>query len=93
MVVQHALVAVLSLSLLGPATEASGQTSSDERGQTGFSRLGGTGQLGAAFNHPGLQNTLSMAWSKPLGDSTNPLLAGAAVTAGKGEPKRSGPAR
>jgi len=82
-VVRHALVAaVISLSLLGPATEASGQPKSDADGHPAFSRVGFTGQLGASFNNPGLQNTLSTAWSKPLSSSSNPLLTGAAVSLG-----------
>lgn len=83
MVVQHALAAaVLALSLLGPATNASGQPKPDADGSPAFSRLGVTGQLGASFNNPGLQNTLSTAWSKPLSSSSNPLLTGAAVSIG-----------
>ena len=83
MVVRGALVAaVVSLSLLVPATRASAQPRPDADGPPSFSRAGVTGQLGASFNNPGLQNTLSTAWSKPLRSSSNPLLTGAAVSIG-----------
>ncbi|MFO7691465.1 MAG: hypothetical protein R6V57_00115 [Vicinamibacterales bacterium] len=66
----------------GPAGEAAGQVPRGNQGNPGPKGHEITGQLGASFNNPGLQNTLDVARVKPLSTSANPLLAGARVAGG-----------
>jgi len=76
------LAAVVTLIALVPAGEAAGQAAAGEENSPGFSRRGVTLQLGASVNNLGLQNTIVVVWAKPLSRSSNPLLAGASVSAG-----------
>jgi len=66
----------------GPADEAAGQVPRGNQGNPSPEGHEMTGQLGASFNNPGLQNTLEVAWVKPLSTSANPLLAGARLAGG-----------
>ena len=65
-----------------PAGEAAGQVPRANQGDLSPKGREITGQLGASFNNPGLQNTLDVAWAKPLSTSANPLFADARVAAG-----------
>lgn len=73
---------VVSLAAALPVRDAFCQAPPDGKASQGFTRRGLTGQLGATFNNPGLQNTITWAWAKPIGDSAKPLLADASVSFG-----------
>ncbi len=73
---------VFGLIACGLAGEAAGQVPRPNQGVLNPKAREITGQLGASFNNPGLQNSIDVAWTKPLSTSTSPLLAGARVAAG-----------
>lgn len=75
-------IVVGGLIACAPADEAAGQVPRGNQGSVNPRGREITGQLGASFNNPGLQNTLDVAWVKPLSTSANPLLAGARVAGG-----------
>ena len=71
-----------ALIACGPADEAAGQVPRGNQGNPSPKGHEITGQLGASFNNPGLQNTLDVAWVKPLSTSASPLFADARLAAG-----------
>jgi hypothetical protein len=75
-------LAVVVFLACHPAGDAAGQVLRGNQGSAAPGRRETTGQLGASWNNPGLQNTLDVAWVKPLSTSANPMLAGARVAAG-----------
>ena len=75
-------IVVGGLIACGPAGEAAGQVPRGNQGNPSPKGHEITGQLGASFNNPGLQNTLDVAWVKPLSSSANRLLADARLAAG-----------
>jgi hypothetical protein len=75
-------IVVVGLIACGPAGEAAGQVPRGNQGNPSPKGHEITGQLGASFNNPGLQNTLDVAWVKPLSSSANRLLADARLAAG-----------
>ena len=77
----HAVVVVGLIACVSTG-EAAGQVPRGNQGGLGPKGRNITGQLGASFNNPGLQNTLDVAWVKPLGASARPLFADARVAAG-----------
>lgn len=72
----------LVLGLVVPAGAAAQPVPPADAGPADGSRWETRNQLGASINNAGLQDTLEVAWQRPLTTSTHPLRSGAHVAAG-----------
>lgn len=75
-------IVIVGLIAGGLVGDAAGQVPRGNQGNPSPTGHQITGQLGASFNNPGLQNTLDVAWVKPLSTSANPLFADARLAGG-----------
>ena len=82
MIQRHSSLAVIVLAIAAALPPAAASAQPEGPAGTSPVRRELTGQLGASFNNPGLQNTLDLAWVKPIGDSNRALLADARIAAG-----------
>ncbi len=80
-ILRSALISALICAMI-PVVAAAQTPPANEPVQQSTPQRVISNQIAASVNNPGLQNTLEVAWSRPLSRSSDPLLAGAHLAAG-----------